>query len=437
MIQSSAEVLQLKVRIRSTLAFVVKEGETMLNRPPWSTAYKGRALPNRVEKEWQELTLNLLRQGNITQSALHLFFGDIIPEGAQVDIQPLEIYEAGYTRGQPIPCDVGILIMDHGQAWGVKKWDLPSLTRELDFWYDAAAFQLHVKLERNPALIYKSVELALTKHIVDENLCHDITYDGLAIRYGAAHGFGGSNTKNITIRNCDISWIGGGLQHIRADGIPVRYGNGIEFWNSAENNLVENNRLWEIYDAALTNQGNGSGDSVSDQINIIYRNNIIWNAEYSFEYWNRPESATTKNVTFEHNTCIDAGCGWAHAQRPDKNGAHLMFYHNSAQTTNLVVRNNIFVNSTDVIMRMENDWRSGLVMHNNLLFQAEKPLVRWLIKNYYGTGNFRAYQSELGLDLHSISAQPTFKDPSKRDYTLMPGTPGSTLATDGGVVGAR
>lgn len=114
-----------------------------------------------------------------------------------------------------------------------------------------------------------------------------------------------------------------------------------------------------------------------------------------------------------------------------------MFYHNSAQTTNLVVRNNIFVNSTDVIMRMENDWRSGLVMHNNLLFQAEKPLVRWLIKNYYGTGNFRAYQSELGLDLHSISAQPTFKDPSKRDYTLMPGTPGSTLATDGGVVGAR
>ncbi|MFA7173582.1 MAG: hypothetical protein WC340_09235 [Kiritimatiellia bacterium] len=437
MIESSAEVLPLKLRIRSTLPFAVKEGEAMLNHPPWTAAYKGSALPNRIEREWQELTLNLQRQDSITQSALHLFMGDIIPEGAQVDIQPLEIYEASYTKGHPIPCDVGILIMDHGQAWGVKKWDLPSLTKELDFWYDAAAFQLHVKLERNPALIYKSVELALTKHIVDENLCHDITYDGLAIRYGAAHGFGGSNTKNITIRNCDISWIGGGLQRIRADGVPVRYGNGIEFWNSAENNLVENNRLWEIYDAALTNQGNGSGDSVSVQINIIYRNNTIWNAEYSFEYWNRPESATTRDIIFEHNTCIDAGCGWAHSQRPDKNGAHLMFYRNSAPTTNLVVRNNIFVNSTDVITRMENDWRSGLVMHNNLLFQKENPIIRWLIKNYYGKSDFVSYQSELNLDLKSVFAKPEFKDSFKRDYTLMPGSAGSTLATDGGVVGTR
>ncbi|MDA3924452.1 MAG: right-handed parallel beta-helix repeat-containing protein [Kiritimatiellae bacterium] len=436
-IESVAEVLQFKVRMRSTMPFSVKGMESMLSHSPWTRAYQGHAPENTIGKEWQELTFNLQKQNGIMQSALHFSLGGIIPSGAQVDIQPLSIYEAGYTAGRPIPCDVGILIMDHGKAWGVKKWKLDQLTKPLDYWYDPAAFQLHVKMDKNPAQLYKSVELALKKHIVDENGCHDITYDGIAIRYGAAHGFGGSNTENITIRNCDISWIGGALQMMHARGFPVRYGNGIEFWNSAKNNLVENNRIWEIYDAALTNQGKGGGKNVSDHVNITYRNNTIWNAEYSFEYWNRPETAITRNVIFEHNTCIDAGCGWAHNQRPDRNGGHLMFYKNAAKTENLVVRNNIFVNSTEVITRMENDWRSGLVMHNNLLFQSEKPIMRWLIKNYYSKDDFKKYQEELKVDQNSMFAKPDFVNPDQGDYTLKPGSAGEKLATDGGCVGVR
>jgi len=62
---------------------------------------------------------------------------------------------------------------------------------------------------------------------------------------------------------------------------PLR--NGIEFWSNARDCLVEGCRLWEIYDAALTNQGNGT----NQQVNITYRDNVIWNSEYSFEYWNR------------------------------------------------------------------------------------------------------------------------------------------------------
>jgi hypothetical protein len=437
MIESSAKVLQLKLRIRSTLPFTVKEVESMLNHSPWTVVYKGYAPENQIGSQWQELTLNMQRQNSIIQSALHFHLGALVPEGAQVDIEPLGIYEARYTDGEPIPCDVGILIMDHGKAWGVKKWELKQLIKPLDYWYDASTFRLHLKADKNPAELYKSVELALKKHIVDQNRKHDVTYDGLAIRYGAAHGFGGCNTKNITIRNCDVYWIGGALQYFKADGHPVRYGNGIEFWNDAENNLVENNRIWEIYDAALTNQGKGGDDHVSKQINIIYRNNTIWNAEYSFEYWNRPASSITKNILFEHNTCIDAGCGWAHNQRPNKNGGHLMFYANSAQTSNFVVRNNIFVNCTEVIRRMVNDWHSGLSMHNNLLFQSEKPIMRWLSKDYYGRDDFAKYQAERNIDAESLFAKPEFIESSARDYNLIPGSAGSALATDGGAVGAR
>ena len=71
---------------------------------------------------------------------------------------------------------------------------------------------------------------------------------------------------------------------------------------------MEDCRIWEIYDAALTNQGDGT----NTQENITYRRNVIWNSEYSFEYWNRGSSSLTRNVVFEHNTCVDAGYGWGH-----------------------------------------------------------------------------------------------------------------------------
>lgn len=437
MLKTQAEVLQFKFRVRSTIPFKVGQVESMLNHSPWTKAFTGYVLDGSVENEWREVTVNMQRQNGITESALHFALGGFIPAGAQVDFEPLAVSEGEYKSGKPIPCDVGCVILDHGKAWGIKKWDLASLKDLLDYWYDPAACRLYIRMNGNPGKLYRSVELALKRHIVSQGGCHDITYDGLAVRYGAAHGFGGHGTRNITIRNCDVCWIGGALQHMNADGYPVRYGNGIEFWNCASNNLVENNRIWEIYDAALTNQGQGSDRDRSDQIDITYRNNLIWNAEYSFEYWNRPESAITKNVLFEHNTCIDAGCGWAHNQRPDRNGAHLMFYQNPAKTKNLVVCNNIFVNSTEVITRMENDWRSGLKMHNNLLFQEEKPIMRWLTKNYYGKDEFTKYQQKLKLDQKSMFAKPEFVNPEVRDYTLKPGSPGTTLATDGGCVGVR
>ena len=50
----------------------------------------------------------------------------------------------------------------------------------------------------------------------------------------------------------------------------------------------------------------------------------------------RPAEAATEDILFEHNTCVDAGMGWAHGQRPDPNGAHLMFYHNAARTASFV-----------------------------------------------------------------------------------------------------
>ena len=437
-IKEIAPCLMLRLRVRSTLPFKLDTFEAMMNHPPWKGATRGSVGKKTVGPEWQTIDVILMEEGTIDTAYLHFSIGGAIPAGAVFDFEPLGLWRAEIGTAVAISRDVGILILNHGEKWGVKKWGLEELKTPLDYWYDAEYKRMVVACDANPAKKFSSVELALTTHIINESGKHDVTYDGLAIRYGAAHGFGGGHTKRITIRNCDVSWIGGGLQYWkrRDNGTeyPVRYGNGIEFWGSAVDNLVENNRLWEIYDAALTNQGN-SDDST--EINITYRNNVIWNAEYSFEYWNRPATAVTRNIVFEHNTCVDAGYCWSHAQRPNPNGAHLMFYHNPAATTEFVVRNNIFVRSSDRCTRMWDDWRKGLTLQNNLYWSPDKPVMRWIEKTDYAAADFARYQAELGLDTNSFVAEPQFVDPAAHDYRLKPESPGTKAATDGGAVGAR
>ena len=414
----ASSCLLVQMRVRSSKPFALKNMEIMRAVSPYTHALECTS-KQIIGTEWQTLNLVFTSVGCVDQARLHLNLGAKIPDGAQFDFVIDQVALGDLSHCAPVTLDVGIFIGDHGKAWGWKKWTLVDLKDHLDYWYDAENKRVFVKSEKNPAEVFKSIELALTRHIINQGGAHDVIYDGLAVRYGGAHGFGGGNTKRLIIRKCDVYWIGGGLQFFHPNGRPVRYGNGIEFWGAASDHLVESNRLWEVYDAALTNQGNGDD---SNQINITYRNNVIWNAEYSFEFWNRPEAVKSHNIVFENNTCVNAGFAWSHAQRPDKNGAHLMFYQHPSQTKGVVVRNNIFCETTEVCMRMENDWRSGLTLANNLYYTSGKPIYRWLSKQHFAT--LKECQSATGLDMNGLEAKPLFVDDAKHDYRLKPESPG-------------
>jgi len=259
--------------------------------------------------------------------------------------------------------------------------------------------------------------------------------EGAPITYGA-YGQGArpvllGETHDVVIRNCDIAWIGGGHQLTGPDGKPVRFGNGIEFWENAHDNLVEGCRIWEIYDAALTNQGSRS----NSQINITYRNNVIWNSEYSFEYWNCGPESTTRNIRFEHNTCVNAGFGWGHAQRPDPNGRHLMFYANTARTSEFSVRENIFYNATESCLRIDNDWTDGLSLDRNCWSQTTGVLMQFLRTQFVAT-QFTEYQKQARLDTHSIVADPKFVNRAALDFRLTEDSLPRNLGPACGPVGA-
>ena len=458
------DTVLLRLKARASKPFSLERLGLSLNHLPWTAGWSGVPVPAEaadLTPEWKTVEVLMPRVNAIDEAYFHFSIGHLLPLGGTFDFVPLGIWRAEVNETGKLTRDVGIFICDHGKKWGVKKWRKADCVKPLDYWDDRGNQRVVVRHDGNPAAAFKSIELALTSHVVDEGGRHDVVYDGLAVRYGGAHGFGGGSTRNIVIRNCDIYWIGGGLQfwNVNAKGVryPVRFGNGIEFWGECHNHLVERNRLWQIYDAALTNQ---TKDSPKTETDVVWRDNVVWQAEYSFEYWNHDPRSFTGNIVLEHNTFVDAGYCWSHDQRPNPNGAHLMMYDNAAPTTNFVVRNNLFVRTTDRSTRFFNDWRvknpaakDGLEMSRNLYWMPENLVCEYHVNGRErrqglpirlepgkwgaGAAEFKRYQDEFKLDQDSVYGEPQFVDEAKRDYRLKPGSFGSDLATDGGPLGAR
>jgi hypothetical protein len=416
----------LAFRARGTKPLALAQAALMKPSSPWTSYGQGGATRIEVGTEWADHEIRFQATRTAADGRITIFLGGTLPAGAVLSFQPVAWKQMQRDSSAELAVDVGNLLFDGGQSVGVKKWRLADLQQDGDYWYDGDTWQVKLYAQANPAQLHKSIELALRRHIVDQSNRSYVVYEGLALQYGAAHGFGGGDTHHIIVRDCDVGWIGGGHQFTTPEGRPVRFGNGIEFWGNAQDNLVEGCRLWEVYDAALTNQGSAN----DAQVNITYRDNVIWNCEYSFEYWNRGPESTTRNIRFVHNTCVDAGSGWGHRQRPDRNGRHLMFYVNTAQTTGVCVEGNIFCDATDSCLRMDNDWTAGLTMDHNCWWQRTGVLAQFL-RTPFPADQFTEFQKRTQRDLHSMVAEPAFVDAAQRDFRLSPGSPARAAAGDG------
>ncbi len=371
---------------------------------------------------------------------MHLYLGDVVKAGKTIDFRPLSLERVEVDERMSIGKDVGNLLLGDESAWGFKKWSIDQLTRELDYWYDAAEDAVVVKLDRNPAEVYGKVELCRTMTLVPHSARHDVTVEAFTLRYTSGFAFSGGGASRVTVRNCDMYFIGGGLQFWRDQKTPVRYGNGIEYWSPAKDCLVERCRIWQVYDAALTPQQSGS---VNGFDNIVFRDNVIWQAEYAFEYWNGVTNSHSYGVIFEHNTCVDSGYCWSHSQRPDPNGAHMMFYGHKSLMKDQHIRNNVFCRSSERGARYFTPfWQKQLDLDFNLDWEPLNALSEYhagpqSFRIGPGADEFRRYQKRTGLERNSIYAEPQFIDPLKRDYRLKPGTPGAGAASDGTDMGAR
>jgi len=134
------------------------------------------------------------------------------------------------------------------QRYGWKMWDRDEVKKRGDFHFDRYSKLLTTFCDAGPPekCWPGGIEAALDINQVNMDGASHVVVDGLALWFGAAHGINGMHVESVVVRNCDLAWIGGGVLSFdfRSTGKPVRFGNGIQWWNGAKNVEVYNNRLW-------------------------------------------------------------------------------------------------------------------------------------------------------------------------------------------------
>ncbi len=428
-------IYQLRFRAKATVPLKLSAPHVMANAAPWGSYAVERAGSIFAVGNERVPCVQIYRAAKTADDARLTFaLGSRIPAGDELTIADLTLVPC---RGSdPLAQDVGNIIFDHGAAWGVKRWAQKELKAELDYWYDPQSHVVTLFLAENPAKKFKSVELALKQHIVNQSGRSSILYENLALRYGAAHGIGGGSTHHITVRDCDISWIGGGHQLTHPNGKPVRFGNGMEFWGNAHDCLVERCRLWEIYDAALTNQNQGS---VVQEVNIVVppqphlELRVLVRVLEPARGFARPITSTSS--TTPATARATAGDMVSGPTRPDATSASTPTTprrRTSTSATTSSAGQPMWPSTPCGGSPRQWPIRAVIRLDHNCWFQPEGTMIRLKGKSYT-QAQFAAYQRATGQETHSLAADPQWADASKLDFHLRPGSPCIDAGDDLGV----
>ena len=318
--------------------------------------------------------------------------------------------------------DCGAIVFNDGKAWTRKL--IPSfiggkfvlrdepnkdfaleeqMTQDLDlFWhYDAikcghsvpiidekAVGELYLRCDKgNPALVYSSIEPLVKRHGFVAWNCDGVTIDNLCIKYIGAHGVGagGDCVKNLTVKNCEFGWIGGTIQNYQGDdpncpatkkGMVTRYGNAVEIYGGCENFVVENNYVYQVYDAGLTHQVNTNGKALFTR-GAIYRKNLVEYCTYSIEYfWNLTGGdsiSEMSGVKICDNILRFCGYGWGNQRYNPYTPAHIKSWdhnNNADEFNGVVVSGNIFDRGTPRLVHLcAQDNKSVPRLSNNVFVQ--------------------------------------------------------------------
>ena len=370
-----------------------------------------------ITSTWKEYSYYFKSDTTASDANLTIYLGNTIPDLCEFYIDDFVFQECSAAI---FNLDVGNIIFNSEAIIGVKKWALGDLSGQNHYFLDEDTRKLYIYSVGNPATFYSDIELALTRNMISLDKVEYVEFNNLELKYGSAHGISGGNNQHITIDNCDISYIGGGNQAY-LDPPAVRYGNGVQFWGNSANNLVKNCTVYEIYDAGLTNQYNSSLSCV--QSNITYERNVIYNCEYSFEFWVIPPTSTMEEINFINNTCLFAGSGWGHDQRwartaPDPSGRHVSTSTRILNEGEVNITNNIFYHAEEYCFRMRHtlDWSSSsnLTLDYNCYYQPSGNLINF-DDDLYTQAQFATYQSAKGKDANSFISDVNM---TTSDYTI-------------------
>lgn len=278
----------------------------------------------------------------------------------------------------PLPKpEAGLMVFNHGEAAGMPKYfGVDELKENGDFHHDLQNAVLYLYLDKgNPSAVYNDIEIGtrVTMFNVPKYVT-DVTFDNLCAKYcGLFTFFVKQHTHNTRITNCEIGWVGG----CRFSSGKVGLGNGISFWQGAEDALVENCWIYHCYDAGITPQGI---DDAHTYRNLVLRKNLIEFCNYSIEVFDRTSASVVDGLIIEENILRFAGYGFIPMERrPDKSYAVAHYTgwswnYDELTGDGIVIKNNIFDCSTDnLVFWFKKTYESGLEISGNSFYQKANP----------------------------------------------------------------
>ncbi|MBQ8818602.1 MAG: hypothetical protein IJZ83_08500 [Clostridia bacterium] len=278
--------------------------------------------------------------------------------------------------------DVGTLVFNEGEACAIKaireykdngdvyNWTtgLPfnngykDLNKDLHFYHDPSTKRLYLYSEENPGNRFNSIEFNVGYNLITvKEGVNGVTVDNLCLKYTGIHGIGANTVNDLTVQNCEFGWIGGTVQGFLGNNkYETRLGNAVEIYGGCEDYTVQNNYIYQIYDAGITHQYSGVGTTVYNHTNVLYLNNVIENCVYSIEYFvsgcepSNPSVMT--NFRIEGNHMWYASRGFCEQRPPaDRSwGAHIKgrCSRTGNRATGYVIKDNIFVDGRDRLLQI-------------------------------------------------------------------------------------
>ena len=323
-----------------------------------------------------------------------------------------------------------VMLNDHSKPFDM----IASLDRDLMLYSDDtdSAFDgsgnkfkrnvsLYLRCDKgNPGEVFNSIEfLSWGAQVIP---APETIYDNLCLLYTACHPIFAQ--RDSIVQNCEIGWVGGGIQAYGSvsysddSGMPIRFGSAISIGGMFDYFIADNNYIYQVYDEAITNQ---CGDIAFNE-KTLFINNLIEYCTYGINVWIHVASERThvKNVTIDNNIIMYTGYGFGHSYAMGGNNHIVDENFTGAITTfdysnpieNFVISNNIFYISRGSLIYYSSDKKyqpkfSGNTyvqrnFANMFMYRTEPRREDNWVTFFYNTPNAKKYANEILGDKTAI-----------------------------------
>ncbi len=244
-----------------------------------------------------------------------------------------------------------------------------------EFYFDTETKKYYLYFsEGNPGEYFNDIEIGTIDFCFRGDGGERVHIDNFEFKYFTMGAVVVGAINKMSVTNCVFGWQGGKLWKVR-DNDYIRFGNAIQFWHIANDIVVKNNWIYQVFDAAMTFQG--SGETPAVYTNIKFEDNLIEYCSMNIEYWahnsKKGEPPIINDISIKNNILRFGGYGWGGIYRCYKeNQALFLGWLNlyKTQFDNFVIEDNIFdVSDCAIYYTKSPEEQQGFYIRNNTYYR--------------------------------------------------------------------